>query len=141
MHDPRFDRLAHGLVNFSTKLEHGDTVLIDAYDIPAEMIVALIRAARKAGAVPLVQTHQARIVREMSIEAQEPQLDLLSALQLAQMKKMTAYIALRGGDNITEMSDVPPEKMKLVARKIGASRKPAGACCAGPPRAWRKAPE
>ena len=118
MHDPRFDRLAHGLVNFSTKLEHRDTVLIDAYDIPAEMTVALIRAARQAGAIPLVQTHQARVVREMSIEAQEAQLDLSSALHLAQMKKMTAYIALRGGDNITEMSDVPPEKMKLVARKM-----------------------
>jgi aminopeptidase len=118
MHDPRFDRLAHGLVNFSTKLEHGDTVLIDAYDIPAEMTVALIRAARQAGAVPLVQTHLGKIIREMSIEAQEAQLDLHSALQLAQMKKMTAYIALRGGDNITEMSDVPPEKMKLVARKM-----------------------
>ena len=118
MHDPRFDRLAHGLVNFSTKLEHGDTVLIDAFDIPAEMTVALIRAARQAGAVPLVQTHLARIVREMSIEAQEAQLDLSSAFQLAQMKKMAAYIALRGGDNITEMSDVPPEKMKMVAKKM-----------------------
>jgi aminopeptidase len=118
MHDPRFDRLAHGLVNFSTKLEPGDTVLIDAFDIPAEMTVALIRAARKAGAVPLVQTHQARIVREMSIEAQEAQLDFASAIQLAQMRKMTAYIAVRGGDNITEMSDVPPEKMKLVAKKM-----------------------
>ena len=29
------------------------------------------------------------------------------------MKKMQAYIAIRGGHNITEMSDVPPEKMKL----------------------------
>ena len=118
MHDPRFDQLAHGLVNFSTKLEHGDTVLIDAFDIPAEMTVALVRAARKVGAVPLVQTHLARILREMSIEAQEAQLDLNSAFQLAQMKKMTAYIALRGGDNNTEMSDVPPEKMKLVAKKM-----------------------
>ena len=118
MHDLRFDQLAHGLVNFSTKLEPGDTVLIDAYDIPAEMTVALVRAARKAGAVPFVQTHLARIVREMSIDAQEAHLDLASAFQLAQMKKMSAYVALRGGDNITEMSDVPPEKMKLVARKM-----------------------
>lgn len=118
MHDPRFDQLAHGLVNFSTKLGAGDTVLIDAYDIPPEMTVALIRAARDAGAVPLVQTHQARIVRELNYGAQEEQYDIISSLQLAQMKKMAAYIALRGGDNITEMSDVPPEKMKLVAKKM-----------------------
>jgi aminopeptidase len=34
------------------------------------------------------------------------------------MKKMDAYIALRGGHNITEMSDVTPEKMKLLSRKM-----------------------
>jgi aminopeptidase len=34
------------------------------------------------------------------------------------MKKVEAYIAIRGGQNITEMSDVPPEEMKLVARKL-----------------------
>ena len=43
MHDPRFDRLAHGLVTFSTKLQKGERVLIDAFDIPPEMTIALIR--------------------------------------------------------------------------------------------------
>jgi len=118
MHDPRFDKLAHGLINFSTKLTKGEKVLIDAFDIPAEMTVALIRAARDAGAVPLVQTHQARVSREMAMGAQEAQLEVSSMIQLAQMKKMHAYIAVRGGDNITELSDVPPEKMKLVSKKM-----------------------
>ena len=31
---------------------------------------------------------------------------------------MEAYIAVRGGYNITELSDVPAEKMKLVAKKM-----------------------
>ena len=39
-----------------------------------------------------------------AVEAQEAQLDVSAAIQLAQMKKMHAYIAVRGGDNITEMS-------------------------------------
>ena len=34
------------------------------------------------------------------------------------MKKMDAYIAIRGSNNITELSDVPPEQMKLVAKKM-----------------------
>jgi aminopeptidase len=34
------------------------------------------------------------------------------------MKKMDAYIAVRGSHNITELSDVPPEQMKLVAKKM-----------------------
>jgi leucyl aminopeptidase (aminopeptidase T) len=34
------------------------------------------------------------------------------------MKKMQAYIALRGSNNITELSDVPVAKMQLVAKKM-----------------------
>src|ERR1700744_5788794 len=118
MHDPRFDKLAHGLVNFSTKLGKGEKVLIDAFDIPPEMSVALIRAAREAGAVPFVQIHSSRVSREMALGAQEEQLDVASHIQLTQMKKMDAYIAVRGGNNITELSDVPPEKMKLLSKKM-----------------------
>jgi aminopeptidase len=54
----------------------------------------------------------------MARGAQEEQLEITNALQLAQIKKVEAYIAIRGGQNITEMSDVPPGKMKLVARKL-----------------------
>jgi aminopeptidase len=118
MHDPRFDKLAHGLVNFSTKLGKGDKVLIDTFDIPDEMTIALIRATRAAGAIPLVQTQHTRITREIALGAEDEQLELMNENQLARMKKMQAYIAIRGGDNITELSDVPAEKMKLVSRKM-----------------------
>ena len=118
MHDPRFAQLARLLVTHSTQLTAGDKVLIDAFDIPEQMTIALIRAARDAGAVPFVQLHHGRVARELALGAQEEHLDIASALGLAQMKKMDAYIALRGGHNITEMSDVPPEKMKLLSRKM-----------------------
>ena len=120
MHDPRFDKLAHGIITFSTKLKKGERVMIDAFDIPPQMTVALIRAARAVGAVPFVQTHQARVSREMALGAQEEYLAVQSTMQLALMKKMDAYIAFRGGDNITEMSDVPPERMKLVSKRMKA---------------------
>jgi aminopeptidase len=118
MHDPRYDKLARLLTSFSVNLQAGEKVLIDAFEIPDEMTVALIRAARAAGAVPLAQMHHARVTRELCLEAQDAQLDVSSAIQLAQMKKMHAYIAVRGGNNITEMSDVPPDKMKLVSKKM-----------------------
>jgi aminopeptidase len=118
MHDPRCAKLAHLLTTHSTRLRKGDKVLIDSFDIPESMTVALIRAVRAAGALPFVQTHQAQIAREMARGAEEAQLDIASHHALAQMKKMDAYIALRGGHNSTEMSDVPAEQMKLVARKM-----------------------
>jgi aminopeptidase len=118
MHDPRFDKLAHGLVNFSTKLGEGDKVLIDAFDIPDEMTIALVRAARTVGAIPLVQNQHTRVSREIALGATDEQLELMNENQLARMKKMHAYIAVRGGDNMTELSDVPPEKLKLVSKKM-----------------------
>lgn len=118
MQDVRFDKLAKLLVEYSTHLKRGETVLIEAFDVPDEMTVALIRAARKAGAIPFTQIQRARISREVALKATNQQLSLTANHELARMKKMDAYIALRGSNNITELSDVPVEQMKLVAKKM-----------------------
>jgi len=118
MHDARFDNLAKLLVEYSIRLGRNETVLIEAFDVPDEMTVALIRAARKAGGVPFVQTYHARVSRALALEASDRQLNLLAGHELARMKKMDAYVALRGSNNITELSDVPAEKMKLIAKKM-----------------------
>src|SRR3989454_2425537 len=118
MHDARFDKLAKLLVEYSTGLKRNENVLIEAFDVPDEMTIALIRAARKAGAIPFVQVQRARIGRELALEASDRQLTLAAGHELARMKKMDAYVALRGSNNITELSDVPAEKMKLIAKKM-----------------------
>ena len=118
MHDARFDELAKLLVEYSTRLQRNENVLIEAFDVPDEMSIALIRAARKAGATPFVQVQRARIGRELALEASDRQLTLAARHELARMKKMHAYIALRGSNNITELSDVPVAKMQLVAKKM-----------------------
>ena len=118
MQDARFDKLAQLLVEYSTRLKRNETVLIEAFDVPDEMTIALVRAARKAGAVPFAQVQHARISRELAMKASERQLNLTAIHELARMKRMDAYIGLRGSNNITELADVPPEQMKLVARKM-----------------------
>ena len=118
MHDDRFEKLAKLLVEYSIRLRRNETVLIEAFDIPAEMTIALIRAVRKAGGVPFAQTYYTRVNRALALEASDRQLNLMASHELARMKKMNAYIALRGSNNITELSDVPPEKMKLIGRKM-----------------------
>src|SRR6516165_9856375 len=67
MHDPRFDKLAKLLVEYSTRLKRNENVLIEAFDVPDEMTVALIRAVRKAGAITFVQVQRSRISRELAI--------------------------------------------------------------------------
>ncbi len=114
--DPRFTQLAEGLIRFSTAMKKGERVLIDAFDIPDAMVVALIRATRAAGAHPSVQIHRARITRELTLGADEIQYAPHAEVELARMKKMDAYIALRGSENIFEASDVPSARVQLVSR-------------------------
>jgi aminopeptidase len=118
MHDPRFDKLAKVLVEYSTRLKRNDSLLIEAFDVPDEMTIALVRAAQKAGAVPFVQIQRGRVGRELAMGASDRQLNFAAQHELARMKKMQAYIALRGSNNITELSDVPVAKMQLVAKKM-----------------------
>src|ERR1700732_808740 len=118
MHDLRFDKLAKLLVGYSTRLKRNETVLVEAFDVPDEMPIALIRAIRKAGAIPFVQIHRARISRALTLGASDRQLKLMASHELARMRKMDAYIALRGSHNITELSDVPAKQMQWMAKRM-----------------------
>ncbi len=114
--DPRFTELADGLTGFSTALKKGERVLIDAFDVPDAIVIALIRSIRARGAHAYVNVHRARITRELALGAEEAQYAPHAEIELARMQKMDAYIALRGSENIFEASDVPSARVQLVSR-------------------------
>lgn len=118
LRDARIEALARVLISHSTRLGKGDRVLIELFDAPDEVGVALIRAARAAGAVPFVQVHQAVLSREIQREAEREHYEISCAVELARMKKMTAYIAVRGSRNISEMSDVPEDRARMAAKMM-----------------------
>ncbi len=118
MYDERFDKLAKLLVEYSIRLKRKETVLIEGFDIPDEMTVALVRAVSNAGGIPFAQVYRTRVNRALAFEASDRQLNLMAGYELARMKKMNAYIAVRGTHNITELSDVPAGKMQLIGRKM-----------------------
>src|SRR4051812_7911951 len=106
MHDPRFDKLARLLVEYSVRLQPNENVLIESFDVPDEMTICLVRAVRAAGGTPFVQIQRARVSRALALDATERQLNMVATHELLRMKKMHGYIALRGSHNITELSDV-----------------------------------
>ncbi|MBP7482192.1 MAG: aminopeptidase [Lacunisphaera sp.] len=116
MSDSRFARLAEVLTDFSTELKKGERVLIDAFDVPDTFTIELIRAAQARGALPYVNVQRARITRELLKGASVEQYATTSEVELARMKHMQAYIAVRGSDNIFETSDVPAERVQAVAK-------------------------
>ena len=116
MKDDRFQLLARGLVRYSTALKKGERVLIELFDAPDDIGVALIREVRAAGGVPYVQTYSSRVQRELLRAAGEEQYRFAAGLEMKRMQGMQAYIAIRGAYNIFESSDVPPDRMKLAMK-------------------------
>ena len=115
MHDPRYDQLADLLTGHSTHVDPGENVLIEATDIPDEMVIALIRSVRRRGGHPLVTVKHTRIQRELiqGTDDEGTNLGLIGDVEAFRMEKIQAYVALRGNHNISELSDVPPEAMRL----------------------------
>jgi aminopeptidase len=116
MQDPRFDKLAEVLVNHATKVQPGENVLIDASEVPEELVVAILRSVQKAGGNGVVNVRQSKIMRAILQGATEDSIKLNADLALYQMQKMQCYIAIRGGANAAELSDVPNDKMKLYSK-------------------------
>jgi aminopeptidase len=106
-------KLADVLVGYSTKIQPGERVLISSYEIPAEMVTTLIDRVAEAGGLPFVETREARVMRAFYMNATEEQMKIQGRKDLEFMKDMQAFIALRGGHNITELADVPDEKLKI----------------------------
>ena len=90
--DVNFTKLAGVLTGFSTNLQKGERVLIDAFDIPEAMVVALVRAARGRGAVPFVNIQRARISRELINDIDAEQFETQATWELSRMHKMDATL-------------------------------------------------
>ncbi|GHU77425.1 aminopeptidase [Clostridia bacterium] len=112
--DIRNQILAEKLVNYSTEVKAGENVLIEAnggYGI--ELVDFIVKEVYKAGGVPFVNIRNARLQRTLVLGATEAQLRTMANHDLAQMKNIQAYIAIRAGDNLQEQSDVPSDKKEL----------------------------
>ena len=110
-----YKNLANNLTRFSTNLQPGETVLLDICEAPEDMIIQLIESVRECGAIPVLKMRTNRISRAMNMLCDKQVFEKQSDLALAEMKNMQAYIAIRGGNNIFEHSDVPQAQQKLVS--------------------------
>ena len=112
MLDPRLTNLADMLVNYSTKVQKGDNVLIDSTGIDTSLAKELVKAVHKAGGHPFVNLRENSVRRQLLLEGTEEQFKTWAKIEKYQIEKMEACIIIDGGQ-INEMSDVPDDKMKL----------------------------
>ncbi|MDE2127194.1 MAG: aminopeptidase [Armatimonadetes bacterium] len=116
MKDQRFDRLASVLVSHSCSVQSGEKVYIEAFDIPPPFTAALIRTVAAAGGIPLVSTRHQEVLRALYSVATVEQMEAVGSLERELMQSVQCYIGVRGSHNISELSDVPADKMALYDR-------------------------
>jgi aminopeptidase len=81
MKDPRFTDLANLLVRHSMRVEKGEKVLIEAFDIPGDFTAELIHAVGRAGGLPLVSLYSQQVLRAMYQNGSEEQMRLLGQVE------------------------------------------------------------
>ena len=108
--DPRLEKLAKILVHHSVRLQKGENLLIDAFDLPSPaLVILLIKEAKALGAIPIVAVHNQEIVRELLLYGNEDIFKLMADIDVYRMQKMQAYIGIRSSLNTSELADVPSE--------------------------------
>lgn len=118
MRDPRTRQLAKLLVHHSTRLQAGEAVLIEAFDLQKSLVHDLVEEVQAVAAIPIVSLRDQSVIRAQLRGATEAQLRLQGEIELQQMKSVQAYIGIRGAENVSELSDVPADRMALYQRLV-----------------------
>ncbi|MCA9233672.1 MAG: aminopeptidase, partial [Planctomycetales bacterium] len=114
MKDPRITQLATVLLDHSCKLQAGEKILIEAFDLPEPALVTeLVRLASERGATPLVTWKDNRILRALYQHGTRDGISLIGELEKQRMEQMDCYVGIRGAANSSQFSDVPREQMDL----------------------------
>jgi len=113
MKDPRLTQLAKNLVNYSCKVQKGEKVLIENIGLEKDLVTELVKQVYEAGGIPLVTIKDREVDRSVLMNCTVEQMNLIAKYELERMNDMQAYIGIRAGNNVTEQSDVPSEKMLI----------------------------
>ncbi|MBI5711195.1 MAG: aminopeptidase [Candidatus Eisenbacteria bacterium] len=118
MRDPRNARLAQVVIHHSTRLQPGEAILIESFDLADGLVFDLVDEVHRAGGIPLVYLRSNAVNRGLMAAGSEAQFRLQAEIELHQMQKVQAYVGLRGSNNISELSDVPGDRMALYTKLV-----------------------
>ena len=114
MIDPRNDKLANILVNYSCRVKRGELVYIEIKGVPTlELGKAVVKAVTKAGGVPFWYYNDESIIRQFLMTNTEAQIREFAKFHLAMMKRTQAYIGIRGSNNPFDLNDIPRKKIDM----------------------------
>jgi aminopeptidase len=118
--DPRVDRLADLIVDYSLELGEGDVVRIDGLEPAAPLALALYRSALAAGAHPYTNLDPDGILEQLLAIGSDEQLAYISPVEWKEMDTIDALVTIWSEANTRSLSRVDPARH---SRHIAARRR------------------
>jgi aminopeptidase len=116
MRDPRIDKLAQVLVNYSVSVKRGDVVRIVGSATAMPLIRAIYREVVIAGGHPVLRILDDECTDIFFEHAGPEQLAYLSPLLMNEVRTADCSIGIWAGDNTKSMTRVDPRKQAAVSK-------------------------
>jgi aminopeptidase len=120
MTDPRVERLAGLLADYSLALRAGKVLRIDGLDAGSPLVLALYRAALGRGALPYTNVSLSGLGETLLRHGSDEQLTYLSPIQWEEIEHLDALVTIWSETNTRALSRVDPTRH---AAYIAAQRK------------------
>jgi aminopeptidase len=116
MQDPRYQKLADVLVNYSTEVKRGDLVLIYGSHISLPLIVEIYRRVLAAGGQPLLNIQSEECKGALLSEASDDQLSFVNPIAQYQVETIDVMIATWGQENTKAFSQADPQRQAKLSQ-------------------------
>ncbi|MFH1699777.1 MAG: aminopeptidase [Candidatus Zixiibacteriota bacterium] len=117
MNDPRNDKLADVLVNYSCRVKKGELVVISVKgDSARDLGFSLIRKVTEVGGVPFWMFSDDAYMRQFCLKMNDKQLKRYASLFKKIARDCDCYISIAGANNPFEMTDIPPKTKQMIRK-------------------------
>lgn len=119
MNDPRNDKLADVLVDYSCRVKKGELVIISVRgDSARELGASLIRKVTQVGGVPYWMFSDDAYMRQFLLNMNESQIKRYASLYKKIAKDCDCFISVAGANNPFEMTDIPSKNMQIMRKNF-----------------------
>ncbi|MDQ3855180.1 MAG: aminopeptidase [Chloroflexota bacterium] len=120
MADPRYQKLAQVLIQYSLSIKPGDKLVVRGTIPAAPLIREVVREAIRAGAHPTTRASIDGLAEILLKEGSDEQLSYLSPLDLKEVEHFDASLNILGDENTKSLSGVDPKRVAM----LGQARAP-----------------
>lgn len=116
MPDPRHERLAQVLVDYSTRVGEGDYVVLESSPLASPLLRAVYRRVLEAGGHPQLRLGLEGAAETLLLHGNEDQLAWISPPRRDDFEQADVRIVIEAETNTRHLSGVDPARQAIVAR-------------------------